>query len=208
MNKSQNCVFYIVRHGETDWNAKRIVLGQKDGAVLSSLGLKQTQNLKTKLRRVKFSAAYSSGLKRTNQTAEIILGGRNIKINKSKPLLERSYGRFEGKPADNYEKAMGEKFKKRDKLTGMARMKFKPASDVESDFQVFNRFSKKLKQIAQKHRGENILIVTHGGCIRTFLVSNSFAQHHQLPKDNLLFGGYIKVESDGKNFSSKLKGLH
>jgi broad specificity phosphatase PhoE len=47
------CTLYLVRHGETDWNAKKIIQGITD-IPLNKKGEKQAKELAQKLTHVKF----------------------------------------------------------------------------------------------------------------------------------------------------------
>jgi broad specificity phosphatase PhoE len=194
---SKECTIYLIRHGETEGNAKKLVVGHKDYP-LTKCGIRQARKLRKELQKVKFSKVYSSDLGRAVTTAKIVSG--RFEISTSKLLRERKYGKFEGLSAAKFQKAMKKPFAIRESLGGKKRWQFKPAPDIESDAEVFNRVIKKVRRIVKENSGKKVLIATHGGCIRTILVGLSLAQHHQLPKDKLLFGNYLKIISDGKIF--------
>ncbi|CAO2176131.1 unnamed protein product [Urochloa humidicola] len=62
----------VVRHGETSWNASRIVQGQMDPE-LNEIGRQQALVVARRLsKEAKPAAIYSSDLKRASETAEII----------------------------------------------------------------------------------------------------------------------------------------
>ena len=54
---------YFVRHGETEWNVKKIFQGVKDSP-LTSLGKEQARKLKNRLNQLDFDYFYSSPLGR------------------------------------------------------------------------------------------------------------------------------------------------
>ncbi len=87
---------YIIRHGETVWNTKRRLQGQTD-TQLNENGRELARITAQALRDVPFDLAFTSPLQRAAETAEIILGGRNVPIIKEERIREISFGVFEGK---------------------------------------------------------------------------------------------------------------
>lgn len=87
---------YLVRHGETDWNTKGILMGQAD-IPLNNAGIQQAEVLRDKIAAcgLKFDAVYASPLQRTAQTANIILPPGSTIIF-SDLLKERNAGEFQG----------------------------------------------------------------------------------------------------------------
>ena len=65
--------FYIVRHGQTDWNNLGLNQGWSD-TPLNTLGQFQALKARDALRDVRFDIAYSSPLQRAAKTCQIILG--------------------------------------------------------------------------------------------------------------------------------------
>ena len=53
------CTLYLARHGETEWNVARTVIGQKDSP-LTEKGILQAEETAETLRNVKFDAIFSS----------------------------------------------------------------------------------------------------------------------------------------------------
>lgn len=87
---------YLVRHGETDWNAQGLLMGQAD-IPLNVTGLQQAEALRAKIaaRGLVFDAAYVSPLQRTTQTAQIILPP-DFPLIFDERLKERNAGEFQG----------------------------------------------------------------------------------------------------------------
>jgi len=77
---------------------------------------------------------------------------------------------------------------------------FKFADDIESDEEVIGRFITQLREIAVAHPSKTILIITHGGCIRTFLMHTGYVKWGELPVGSFSNAGYAKVQSDGVDF--------
>lgn len=86
---------YIVRHGETVWNAKNLVQGRTD-IELNENGRKLAGMTGQKLESVTFDKIYSSPLIRAYETACLIRGHRNIPIIRDDRLQELCFGINEG----------------------------------------------------------------------------------------------------------------
>ena len=65
-------IIYCIRHGETNSNRTGIVAGRTDEP-LNANGVKQAQDLNQKIADLKFDGVYVSPMRRTIQTAEIIV---------------------------------------------------------------------------------------------------------------------------------------
>ena len=86
---------YLIRHGETDWNKEFKIQGSSD-IELNEYGRELAFITREGLRHIPFDIAYTSPLKRAKETAEIILGGRNILLYEDKRVQEACFGSFEG----------------------------------------------------------------------------------------------------------------
>ena len=73
---------YIVRHGETVWNKKKLLQGRTD-IELSDKGRELARITGENLRDTHFDMVFSSPLKRAYETASLIVGGRDIPIVKN-----------------------------------------------------------------------------------------------------------------------------
>ena len=85
----------FVRHGQTEWNAKRLLQGSTD-IPLNRAGVEQAETLRRELAAVPLDFAVTSPLVRARQTAERICAGRNIAAESDERIAERHFGRFEG----------------------------------------------------------------------------------------------------------------
>lgn len=191
------CTLYIVRHGQTEWNQKGLLQGQSE-TDLTEEGVKQAKNTASQLENISFDAIFSSDLLRAKQTAEIILLERKLAITTTELLREKKFGPFEGKPYA----AMKEYDEILDKLTETQQFLHKVHPEVESDEEMMARFIPFLREIAVGHGGKNVLIVTHGSIMRTFLIHVGFATYTSLAhgKSKISNGAYIVVNSDGIDF--------
>lgn len=195
----QYCTLYIIRHGQTDWNVKKITQGSND-IPLNEEGEKQARNFSNSFKSVRFDAVFSSDLIRAKKTAEIIALEKKLAVETTKLLRERRYGRFEGKKAE----ALDKLDKMKDALSKEERFKFKPYPDVESDEEIIGRLTTFLREISVSYLGKSILVITHGGMMRTLL--NHLGVN--LPHGAVGNSAYIKLVSDGVDFFIKeTKGI-
>jgi broad specificity phosphatase PhoE len=198
MKSSKYCTIYLVRHGRTDWNDKKIIQGHTD-TKLNSEGQSSAKDLAKVFKNIKFDKIYSSDLSRARETAEIIALEHKLVVETTKALRERHYGNAEGKSHAIF-KGMNDIL---DSLDDKVRYSYKFSSNIhmESDEEVMNRFLRFLREIAVSNSGKTILIATHAGPIRMFLVKLGIMSYKKfVPIENL---GYVKLESDGVDFFVK-----
>jgi len=84
---------YLARHGQTNWNLEGRTQGGTD-TELNATGRRQAQDLKTHLKGIEFDHVYSSTLRRSRETAEILHG--QARVTSLADLGERRFGKFEG----------------------------------------------------------------------------------------------------------------
>lgn len=87
---------YIIRHGETDWNVRKLLQGGSE-TVLNENGRRLAVLTGEALKEISFARAYSSPLKRAMETAELVLGERGPKVIPEPLIREISFGIYEGK---------------------------------------------------------------------------------------------------------------
>ena len=89
------CTWYLVRHGETEWNRARRIQGQGD-VPLNRQGQTQASLLGLRLGETAFSAVYASDLSRAMATARLAVGESGREIAPVAELREIAYGEWEG----------------------------------------------------------------------------------------------------------------
>lgn len=87
---------YIVRHGETVWNANKLLQGNTD-IELNENGRALAGETGANLEKVPFQTIFASPLIRAYETACLIRGHRNIPIVRDDRIKELSFGVYEGK---------------------------------------------------------------------------------------------------------------
>lgn len=86
---------YVMRHGETDWNAVKKIQGQAD-IPLNQKGIDLAKKTGEALERVPFDLVISSPLIRAMQTAECVVRDRKIPILTDPRIMEINFGEMEG----------------------------------------------------------------------------------------------------------------
>lgn len=96
MEKQQSsCRFVLIRHGQTYWNRKKKMQGQVN-IPLNETGKQQAKALAKQLENYEFDYCFSSPLIRAVETAQTVLGDRDIPVVKHELLVEQGYGVCEG----------------------------------------------------------------------------------------------------------------
>lgn len=149
----------LVRHGETDWNREHRFQGHADTR-LNEEGRRQAQALAELLGGEHFVAAYSSPLQRAFETAEILAAPLGLDVATTDALMEVDVGSWSGLTTAEVAERFPEGFR-RWSAFGHG------WDDGESYEELGLRVLSGLHEIAAAHRGARVLVVTHGGPIRS-----------------------------------------
>lgn len=143
-------MIYLVRHGQTDWNKRKIFNGSTE-TELNYAGLLQSEKVREELKDISIEVCYSSPQKRAVQFSEMIFDGECILDNR---LTEIVCGEFEGREET---KESFESFWKASKTGDMGTEKFSEFLDRNCEF---------CDMLVNKHKSNNTLIVTHAANAR------------------------------------------
>lgn len=204
------CSLYLVRHGETEWNVKKIIQGHKDSP-LTKNGINQAKTLSNKIAKINFSAVYSSDLLRAKRTAELIMLDKKIVIQTSKALRERCFGPFEGNSWEDKNKELEiltSLLKDQKKLLEYASM-YPKYQKIETDEQIMGRFITLLREISIVFRGKKVLMVSSGGIMRVFLTHLGWGTKEELPSGCVGNAAVVQIDCDGVDFFvRKVEGVN
>ena len=179
--KDQNFLV-LVRHGQSEWNAKNLFTGWKDPG-LTPVGEKEAANagILIKERNIKFSMMFTSALKRAQITGQMILEGiaqTDIEVIKNQALNERDYGDLAGLNKDDARKEWGE-----EQVHIWRRSYDIPPPGGESLKNTAERvlpyFNSSI--LPRLLEGENILVAAHGNSLRSLVM-----QLDDLSKDEVI----------------------
>lgn len=168
-HNQKTTTFYVVRHGQTDWNVKNIVQGHED-ILLNDVGRSESQLLSKALSQTTFAACFSSDLKRAHETAQIVIQNRSLTVKTDPRLRERCFGPdWQGRPFTEYLQSHPDQRK-----------------GIESESQMQNRILEAMHDIAVQHPDSPVLVVTHGGVMRQLLahVLAYDLNHHDISAHN------------------------
>jgi broad specificity phosphatase PhoE len=149
----------LVRHGETEWNATHRWQGFT-GPPLNALGRQQANELADKLSGVVIDAIYSSDAVRAVETAEIVAARLDLDVRQDERLREVNFGEWEGLTRQEINARYSGAFMEWDAC------KLAAPTGGETDLQMAERVLEALHEIADRHEGDEVLIVTSGGPIR------------------------------------------
>lgn len=147
----------LVRHGETDWNREHRIQGHTD-VPLNAAGLAQAEALARELADTTLEAVYASDLARARTTAEAVARLQGLDVVLDPDLREKNFGSWEGLT----DVEIAERF------PDAARGRW---GDGETTGQVATRVLGALERIRARHDGGPVLVVSHGGAIRTVLAA-------------------------------------
>lgn len=155
--------FIIFRHGQTDWNIERRIMGKRD-IPLNDVGRKQAEKLALRFTTEQINVFYSSPLKRAKETANIVASKHGKQTIIMNDLIEMNLGKFEGK-------------------TKKMRVKMFPEFEVANDkhrtrvgMETFSDWIPRLKMqtiptLLRKHEGQTIALSTHDQKMRAILLA-------------------------------------
>jgi broad specificity phosphatase PhoE len=140
----------LARHGETDWNREGRWQGWADPP-LNDTGRAQARLLAEQLRETPFDAVYSSDLERARETAEILAAPHGVPVVLDRDLREIDVGSWSGLTREE----IAERFPDGSRPDG------------ETHEQQAARVRAAVTRIAREHPGGRVLVVGHGGTIRS-----------------------------------------
>jgi uncharacterized phosphatase len=146
----------LVRHGETEWNALRMLQGSTD-IPLNNTGILQAEECSQFLKNSSWDIIITSPLRRAKQTAKIIKTNINVPFIEMAEFKERHFGDAEG-------------------MTKQERRKKYPDKIYpnQEDYSIFsNRIMGGLQKVNEQYKDKKILLVAHGAVINAILTTFS-----------------------------------
>lgn len=146
--------FYFVRHGETEWNKRRIYMGQED-IPLNHTGIKQAHSIAGIIQQEPIKRIITSPLRRAHETAQILNQTLNVPLVVLDELQESCLGVAQGQSHSDGD--IIERWIKGGELSG---------GELHAHFtvRILQGLGKALSY------GDNSLIVSHGGVYRALSI--------------------------------------
>jgi 2,3-bisphosphoglycerate-dependent phosphoglycerate mutase len=164
-----------IRHGETAWNVDTRIQGQLD-IPLNDTGRWQAQRLALALAGEPIAAVYASDLLRAWDTALSVGNAAGLPVVTDEGLRERGFGIFQGRTYAEVEQLWPDqalRWRKRDP-------DFAPEGG-ESLVEFRERVTRTAHALAERHPGEQIVMVGHGG-VMDVLYRAATGQSLQAPR--------------------------
>lgn len=151
---------YIMRHGETDDNTRRVLQGQKDNP-LNENGINQALEARAELEEIQFDRIYVSPLIRAIHTAELATGRDKSEFIIEERIKEIGFGVLEGTVSDDMKPPYSNFF-------------LNPGAYVapeggESFDELLARVQDFLDELKGKLPGQKVLLVSHGAAIHALI---------------------------------------
>lgn len=155
-------IVYLVRHGETEWNAQRRIQGHANSP-LTEEGIEQAELVALRAKKLGITHIYSSDLGRAVQTAEIISKTLNLPILTDTRLRELNMGILEGRFVTSLTEE--ENQLRKTPLSGIPNVRIPGGETMQ---ELADRLYAALNDLRQLPEGSIPLVVCHGlalGCL-------------------------------------------
>ncbi len=159
INQEVKSRWFLVRHGETDWNKEGRIMGQSD-IPLNKTGMAQAEEAARELKPHKVDLIISSDSARCRQTAEIIKKETGAEIILEKKLRERHHGDIEGL----LRKDVFEQYPRIYEYSYEGKY-----MNAESYRELEERAWEVFSSHHSRHGHKNVVLITHGGTIRMLI---------------------------------------
>lgn len=154
---------YLLRHGESEYNADGNRYCGRTDAGLTEKGKRQAELVAEQLQHISFDRVYSSPLTRARLTAEIAVNSTDI-VNDER-LVEIDFGKWEGKTREQFTTEYPDNWK-----NWIENPVFTRAGETgETAAEVVKRVNDFYQSLQKEHPAGNILIVAHNGINRLYL---------------------------------------
>jgi probable phosphoglycerate mutase len=149
----------LARHGESDWNREKRWQGHADRP-LTTLGRAQARDLADRLADTELDAIYSSDLRRARETAEIVGESKGLHVATDPGLREVDVGSWSGLTRPEAEARFPDAY-----------ARWVAGAEGWDDGETYEQLSRRVVaavfRIARYHPDHRVLVVAHGGSIRT-----------------------------------------
>lgn len=154
---------YLIRHAEAEGNLYRRIHGQYD-SLITVRGVKQIAELEKRFADIKIDFVYSSDLSRAKATSGAIYNRHGLELSLMPQLREVNMGVWEDLTwgeVERYEPEQLEYFNNDPSLWKV--------DGCEEFYSLQQRMTGAIQDIADKHDGKTVAVVSHGSAIRTFI---------------------------------------
>ena len=154
--------FYLLRHGETSWNADNNRYCGRTDIDLTEKGIRQAHKVREQLKGVAFDGIFSSPLKRARITAEIASGKA---VQTDERLIEADFGNWENKSREEFIAEAPDLWDNWNTDPTNARA----GGTGETGMEIVSRLDNFFSELHSKHTHGNFLVVAHNGVNRLYM---------------------------------------
>lgn len=175
--------FYLLRHGENEWNADLDRYSGESDIPLSALGKKQAEKAAAALSKVKIDVIYASPLSRAVETARPIAERHSLEIHTDQRIKEINFGKWEGKTKEEAKKQFPENWRQWNADPTHTRA----GETGETAYEVFRRADEFFREKMEQHVDRNVLVVAHNTLNRLYMIgtlSAPFQKYRTLVQNN------------------------
>lgn len=196
----------LVRHGESEWNLKGVWTGWNESD-LTEKGREEAKKAGQQLHDIPLHKAYTSDLKRAQETLEIIkkeLGQENLETVIAPEIKERDYGDLAGKNKWEMKEKYGE-----EQFMKWRRSWDHPIPNGETLKKVYERvapyYDKEI--LPELKRGKNIIVSAHGNSLRALVKHLENVDENFIPSLEIGTGEvYVyEINTDGSVINKEIK---
>ncbi|MCA9471842.1 MAG: 2,3-bisphosphoglycerate-dependent phosphoglycerate mutase [Nitrospirales bacterium] len=185
----------LIRHGESQWNLENRFTGWVD-VELSPKGVQEAKDAGEKLRPFRFDQAFTSGLRRAQETLRLILeviGHTELPVERDPALNERMYGDLQGLNKAETVKKFGEEQVK------IWRRSFDvqpPGGESLKDTadRVLPYYTRRIHP--EILAGKTILVAAHGNSLRALVMHLEQLSKEEILEVNIPTGAPLLYEID------------
>ncbi len=151
-------LIYLIRHGRTDWNEERRIMGVNP-VPLNRQGREMVEILASFLRGEEIRTIYSGTLQRTLETSRILAGAWGAEIVEEPRLNESPYEKWTGK-------RYSELTEDPDFILYSSRPTSSSFSENEGMIDIQNRSVASIERIIEEKKGDRAALVSHSDVIK------------------------------------------
>ena len=199
----------IVRHGQSTYNAQKVIQGRCDESVLTDRGIADAQKLGQTLSDIKIDAFYCSPLQRAKQTAETIHAGLTNPpvLQPTDKLMEIDLPLWEKLKKDEVNSKFAADYRQWKQNPQEFNMILQDGTEYYPVLSLYQQAQDFWRETIAKHQGQTILIVAHNGINRCLIMSAigiKSDRYHSIQQSNCCinilnfsggFGDSVQLES-------------
>jgi len=185
----------FLRHGQAENNTKKILAGRSPGVNLTETGIQQAEYAGRMLKSLNVSAIYSSPIDRAIQTANIVGNHCDLEHVSDDRLIELDMGKFTKMPYDQIFAKHGNVF-----LKFYEGNKEVSENGVETFVQVQKRIFEMVDFVINKHKNENVVLVTHMDPIKA-MIGKTLSLKPEILFELIIANASLNIfKNDGQKF--------